>query len=320
MENGIILFGGGKLLIKFASYLKINHQILVITSPRHEKEMIEGNKFIDILTEMNLKVIITKKLSPDVLKLIKAKTLGISFGAPWIFKKDIIDIFNGQLFNNHPTNLPTGRGGAPVSWNIIKGVPKIYSTLHQVTEGIDDGDLVYKHEYEFIETKITPKIYHEKSIIYDFENLKNFIEKIDKGFIFKLIKQNENDSEYLPRLDTSIHGVIDWTISIKKLKRFILAFSDPYIGAWTFLNDDFENKIHIKSVEILSKKKKYHPFQWGLIINIIDKKYDIAVKGGILRVSDLYMENETKIRLGDRLNSPRVYIDKAYSHRATYKP
>lgn len=64
-----------------------------------------------------------------------------------IFRKDILSLATNSL-NIHPSYLPYGRGRDPVVWairdNISAGV-----TLHEINEGVDEGDIWYQEEVPY---------------------------------------------------------------------------------------------------------------------------------------------------------------------------
>ena len=76
---------------------------------------------------------------------------------------------------------------------------------------------------------------------------------------------------YWPRLNADQDGKIDWSWSVKDVVLFIKAFSYPFNGAFSFVN---KNKIKIFDANF-STKKKFHPFQNGLIFR--ENKYEIFV-------------------------------------------
>ena len=99
--NNYLLFGGGDLLLKIALYLKSqNYGICVITSERHfsdKLKFINESTLGELLNANSIKYIISDNVSEDdhVKKYISKSTIGLSFGAAWIFKK------KSGFFKNH---------------------------------------------------------------------------------------------------------------------------------------------------------------------------------------------------------------------------
>ena len=108
------IFGGG-VFVKTA--VRKAHEngwkVVLRTSKRFEND-IDGfsDTALDVFCGNNINNLMKKGRAP------KNGDIGISFSAPWILSKDIIDIFEGRIFNLHNQPLPKYRGGGGASWNI----------------------------------------------------------------------------------------------------------------------------------------------------------------------------------------------------------
>ena len=142
-----------------------NDEIFVVTADRHFSEklkFISDGSFGEFLNENSIKHIISKNVSVDssVKKHISENTIGLSFGAAWIFKKNFIDLFKGKLLNLHGSRLPLDRGGGGFSWRIMRGDKIGISLIHQILPGIDTGDIVDYESYLFPENCRIPLDYY----------------------------------------------------------------------------------------------------------------------------------------------------------------
>ena len=72
----------------------------------------------------------------------------ISINCRNIFKKEIINYFDNEIFNLHDSYLPNERGGALNSWRILNGVNSVGNTIHLIDEGIDTGPIINQIETE----------------------------------------------------------------------------------------------------------------------------------------------------------------------------
>jgi methionyl-tRNA formyltransferase len=124
--NKYMLLGGGKLLCLIAQELRGKYEVFVVTSERHSTELINVDQTPISLVEFLEREQIDFKVSKDITRdsVVASKigddTIGISFGAAWIFRQQFIDLFAGRLFNCHGTRLPQGRGGGAFSWDIMR--------------------------------------------------------------------------------------------------------------------------------------------------------------------------------------------------------
>ena len=94
-----ILFGGGLLLIFTAKRLKeLGFQVFVVTSERHSKETrcidSKTNTLLDWLDDDQIEYVVSQDITIDerVLSAISDVTIGLSFGAAWIFKQEFIEM------------------------------------------------------------------------------------------------------------------------------------------------------------------------------------------------------------------------------------
>ena len=124
----------------------------------------------------------------------------------------------------------------------------------------------------------------------------------------------------MPRLDTNTHGFIDWGWKGSDILNFVKAFDKPHIGASTFYRG---NIIHLQDPLIINRKKKFHPFQSGIIIHKTNKCIHIAVCNGILKITKLsnFKGNAVDfkhIKLGERFHTPIKFLEYAKQKRSIH--
>ena len=98
--DNLILFGGSRLLADFAQFAKKNlpYKLVVFSSKRHLSELIPGSRqtLRQILTKSRIQFFDSPDINQDMnLKRVVNKTsLGIAFGAAWIFERKTAKIFS----------------------------------------------------------------------------------------------------------------------------------------------------------------------------------------------------------------------------------
>ena len=318
----IIFFGGGKVLLNIINdFRENNFKIYLFSSKRLLNEIYEKKSFSEHLLKNNVKYFQTNNINDDknINGLITKNVLGLSFGAPWIFKKDLINKFGGRLLNMHCRRLPKYRGGGGFSWLIMNNYKKGCSLLHKLEVGIDTGPIVKKTDFNFPRHLKTPAEFEDFQYKKDIKFLLEFIRDIKFNKKFDLVDQNDN-SEYWPRLYTPLHGYINWSWDLNSILSFINAFESPYQGASTFING---KKVFIKNCSIITSND-FHPFQNGIIYRKSASKLFVSTDKGTLVVGKVFLENGQSafkiIKAGDRLHTPNIYLDKALSSRAVIKP
>ena len=301
----IIFFGGdrlrenGPLSLLAEHFTKKKIKIIIITDPiRLKKLSCDGLTFKNHLKKKKLKFYTFNKLNEKkIISLIEKDTYGFSINSTWKFSRNIINAFRGNFYNYHAAEIPLERGAGNISWKILQNnIKKGSINIHAIDQEFDTGGIVAKKKILFSKKKkvILPvdflNIIAKNEIIF----LKDFLNNMIKKRKFKKIKQKHTESFYWPRLNADKDGRINWSWDIKNIISFIRAFSKPYKGAFTFLGG---SKIRIFNAEIDSMKRRFHPYQNGIVFRK-DKNYIYISnqKGSIkIRISDiLFAKKDTK--------------------------
>lgn len=294
-------------LVKICKKNKINSEI--ICTPLQLKELNFKSK-IKTFKKLNqsFKTYITKKYNIN-------ETLFIAHGSRWIFSKDIIEnLFLNQIINFHGTRLPYDRGGAGVSWKILRNDRLDNLCVYKVDAGIDTGPVLMNKTY------IIPEKYQIPEELMNFTKerynqfFEDFIKKIIQKKVIRMNGQPKYLGRYNPRLNTQTNGWINWELSSDDIVKFIKAFDNPFDGARTFLGN---KKVIIKKVQLHGGDSSNHPFMSGLVSRH-DKDWLVVSsrdKNMILieQVTDFKGNNYLDfIKEGDRFSTPRKYLDNSY--------
>tara|TARA_E500000331_G_scaffold358610_1_gene427477 strand:- start:11087 stop:12067 length:981 start_codon:yes stop_codon:yes gene_type:complete len=315
-QNTLHIFGGG-VFVKHAVEIakKFDWKIILRTSNRFIKglENYDNDPRVKLFSGNSLSDLMNKGGLPE------SHDVGISFSAPWIIPKKIINLFNNRLYNLHNQPLPKFRGGGGSSWNIMMNDRKGGSCIHLLTPKLDSGEIFALRKFTFPESLSYPKDFDEfisKEAIHLLnEWLTNLLKNGNPGLS---IENNDEESEYWPRLNTNIHAWINWSWDINDIQSFCNAFSFPHSGVKTILNGKV---VHISRSKIELQKKIFHPYQTGLIYKIIDNKLYVAHPGGTMIIEEYKLESDdSKIRLGDRLYTPINKIEESLLTRIQYSP
>jgi methionyl-tRNA formyltransferase len=320
--NRFALFGGGPVLVQLAMYLKsAGVSVHVFTSKRLAESTGTEATLAEQMAELNIPCNVTANIGNDVdaTDIADGGGIGLSFGAPWIFKTSFIDLWDGRLFNSHPAPLPQHRGGGGYSWRILMNERRGETCVHVVTPGLDEGAIVWSKPYVFGEECLIPTDYETVAVSRDIVSLRELLGKLQNGTSLPLTAQNHSSSTYFPRLNTDIHGWINWTHTADDIVRFIRAFDQPYAGASTTV---LGHDVRITGAHLADESLTFHPFQAGLIYRVSEGQYFIASNGGGIRISNItpYSTEHLLPQLGDRLVTPNVKLDAAFEIRTSYRP
>ena len=322
--DNFLLIGGHRMLLDLAKVIiDKNYNLNIIIDKFHLNMKInEKDSLIQKLEDESIsyEVLSASRLTvKDLKNYVSKNTIGISISSPWILNSEIINFFNGKLLNIHTSNLPKNRGGGGFSWQIMMNDMKGGICIHKVDEGIDSGDIVMRLDFNYPSSCKKPADFIDYIEKYEKKIIRRFINNVKEWTTFPTMKQNHNDAEYWPRLNTKKHGFIDWSWKGFEIKQFIDAFDDPYEGASTFVNG---LQLFLKKCEIMPSKKTFHPFQYGIIYHKTDSKIYVAAQKCSLIIScisDCDGENAfRKINLGDRLYTPQKYVEESFCKRVFY--
>lgn len=295
---------------------KMNLSTKIISCPHQVKEYKLDKK----------KVFIFNKLNEKSQNLIKKNfdlnsTLFISLGARWIFKKKIInEIFKNKLINFHGSRLPYDSGGGGFSWRIMRQDRIDNQLVHLVEEGIDSGPILYNKKILIPKECIIPadiEKFRIKNFLIFYED---FIKRIKSKKKFLLKYQPDYIGRYNPRLNTKIHGWINWDLDSYDLINFINAFDEPYDGASTTINNQ---RVFLKNVQLHGGDSSNHPFMSGLVtrhdqdwIVVCTKDKNSLIVEKVIDVNGINIIKN--INVGDRFCTSKKKIEDAKSIRVKY--
>jgi methionyl-tRNA formyltransferase len=315
----LIIIGYSKLALRL--YEKFSKS-LIIEIIYSERELKEFNKEIKLLKKHN--IFLVKDIDRYLQKLNNKKsTIIFSLGSSFIFKNKILNLYKNRIFNCHNTDLPRWKGGGDISYRIMNEYNNGATTIHEISDKIDEGRIVFQKKYKIKLNDTTPyklrKLVEKKA----YNHLILFFNKLfsRKKFFYK--KNKNSIGFYLPRLNTDIHGAINWDWDGREIKNFINAFSTPYRGAFCFCR---KKKVRIFKAKLIKQQFLKHPFMYGIIFRIYKNNIYVAAKDYSLIINKKDIKLEKNLDEGDRLYTPQSTIDLSkslrviYSHKgATYK-
>jgi methionyl-tRNA formyltransferase len=290
---------------------------VVITSP-------------DQATEFPLNPLVTKFVMTNVDDELDAflrseqidgtSALAMSFGARWIFRKRHIEgSFKNHLVNVHGSRLPFDKGGGGFSWRILKGDRIGNLLIHAVDEGVDTGNVLKSAKYIIPDTVLRPIDYLHDNARRCLPFVETFVADLQSGVAFATANQPTYAGSYYPRLNTDLHGWINWEWGGLDISRFICAFDNPYAGAQTILQNQ---PVRIRQAHLHGGEPSSHPFMAGLVLRHDGDWIVVATAdGSAILIEEVLLNGAnilSRIKEGDRFVTPRETLDSALSTRARY--
>ena len=117
-----------------------------------------------------------------------------------IVNKKFLDLSDHNIVI-HESDLPKGKGWAPLFWQIIEGRRKITFTVFEVNEHVDDGDVYFKENLYFKGYELYPEIREMqagmriKCCIKLINNLEKLHAKKQRGLSSYYKRRTKKDSE-----------------------------------------------------------------------------------------------------------------------------
>ncbi len=213
-----------------------------------------------------------------------------------ILPKTTIEL--STFINVHYSPLPQYRGRANVNWAIINNESHAAISIHLISPGLDEGNILYQQLIP-IELNDTVASLYEKLNQIQKENLSITVIKALQGDWG--IAQNHEQATYgCTRLPED--GEINWSDSTKKISGLIRALVPPFPGAFTYFKGE---KLIVWQAKIINNAPQYIGRIPGRIINIspIEGHIDVLTGDGILRLIEVQLIGQEKTQAAKVIKS-----------------
>lgn len=173
----------------------------------------------------------------EVLDIIKEKEIDWLFIIGWsqIAGRELLNTPKRGVLGMHPTLLPIGRGRAAIPWAIIKGLEKTGVTLFKLDEGVDTGPILDQQVIELNESIDAMKLYNlvDRAHIL---LMNKVIPNILQDSVEMFVQDEDKATEWHGRKPED--GLIDLNGSVEDAHRLIRAVTQPYPGAFVFIDSE----------------------------------------------------------------------------------
>ena len=315
--RGITLIGAGNMLLKAVELIdKLKIETCVILAPRHENKILDKE-----LKKYNTLIIKSKDINKDIncmKKLHEYSRLCMCFGPAWIFSNDILEIFEGRIFNFNGIPIPNYLGGAHFTWQILNNSHQGGAYIQQITDKLDRGPIAMSKQYLLPENLKLPEEYEKYNNEKGLDIIEEFFRISLTGSKVCNLSYDEVEWEkrtYYPRLKTDENAWINWMWTGEEIYQFCNAFDCPYPGARTMLKGKI---VSLTNAKLCDQEIKHHPYCYGLIIRVEKSKGRawIAVSKGTIEVTLEEVgspNNKAFWRPGDRLSTPQKILTNSLS-------
>lgn len=230
-----------------------------------------------------------KNLNPDLI---------VVCGYKYIIPGKIFNIPKFRTINIHPSYLPSYRGQHVVNWAIVNGETETGVTIHFIDKGIDTGDIIFQKKIPIL-LEDSASTLHDRIYRVACELLESVLNNISSGKTLQATKQDDSKASYF-RPRNPEDGLIDWSKQGIEIYNLIRALVKPWPGAYSYIK---AKKVIFWNAIFETGSYGFSP---GTIIDNLDSKLVISVKGGKLSVDDYAAldentgETNIELQIGDK--------------------
>ena len=185
--------------------------------PYHAVSTIKGDEAYNLLADCQ----------PDLVVVL---------GWSEILPERLLDLATIGTVGTHAALLPHNRGSAPINWALIHGEKETGNTMMWLDKDVDSGDIVDQMAFP-----ITPfdtcKTLYDQVADTNAAMLMKLLAELKAGNRPVLPIENETDEPILPRRRPK-DGLVNWQQPAEKIYDFVRALTNPYPGAFTYLNGE----------------------------------------------------------------------------------
>lgn len=190
----------------------------------------------DVAIEAGVPCVGFQKLNePEIVSQVHEWRPDLLFavGLSQLVKAELLAVPKLACIGFHPTQLPRGRGRAPVAWLVLDAIPGA-ATFFVMDEGADSGPILVQEPFDVRSAddaeQVTASL--EQAIV---RALDRWLPKLLAGE-WNPQPQDDTAATYHGKRAPE-DGWIDWNKSAREIDALIRAAGRPHPGAFTFLKD-----------------------------------------------------------------------------------
>ena len=215
-----------------------------------------------------------------------------------IIPEEILNLFNGHIYNIHASLLPRWRGAAPIHRAIEAGDKETGITIMKIVNQLDAGPMIMKEKVP-ISAEDTTDFLSKKLSKLGASMINAFLKNIERGKVIKLEKQNEEDVTYAKKIN-KLEAIADFNNSPEVLCQKIRAFN-PF----PMININFEGKsLKIVKAKIYNKEIKKNVAIGKLFLQGEDLL--LSLSSGVLKLEEVRLEGKKTMIASDFVKGHQV--------------
>ena len=172
---------------------------------------------------------------PATIKAIREANLDYLLVIGWsqLVAPEVFPHVKRALLGMHPTQLPEGRGRAPIPWTILKGLKQSGVSMFELRPEVDSGDIMAVESFDVDPDETATRLYEKASQAHV-----TLIRRTWPDIIAGTLRgqpQDESKATHWPQRSPA-DGEITEQMSLEEIDRLVRATTRPYPGAF-LIND-----------------------------------------------------------------------------------
>ena len=215
-----------------------------------------------------------------------------------IIPEEILNLFNGHIYNIHASLLPRWRGAAPIHRAIEAGDKETGITIMKIVNQLDAGPMIMKEKVP-ISAEDTTDFLSKKLSKLGASMINTLLNNLERGKVIKLEKQNEEDVTYAKKIN-KLEAIADFNNSPEILCQTIRAFN-PF----PMININYEGKsLKIVKAKIYNKEIKKNLAIGRLFLQGEDLL--LKLSSGVLKLEEVRLEGKKTMIASDFVKGHQV--------------
>ena len=229
--------------------------------PIGRKQKVVFSSVKKLAIEFNIEIFQPEKFSSEYVEKLKSLNLDAIVVAAYgkILPKEILDVPKYGSFNVHASLLPKFRGASPIQASIVNCEEKTGISIIQMTERLDDGDILKMVETPIAINETTLELSERLSKL-GAKAMCEVLKEVLNG-VETRVSQSEEEATYVSKIKKEM-GKIDFNAKALVIHKLICGFSE-WPTAYCYLNGKtlkvFKSRLREETLgkpgEIVSKKE-----------------------------------------------------------------
>lgn len=239
-ERNIIAIGRSRYLYDGIKHVTANGYTVraIVTEEAYEEYDIKHQDFEKLANEIGAAFFMIRSLEqPELLSILEKYQVRAAISANWKYtiQPRMLDRFECGILNFHLGNLPDYKGNATVNWSIINGERYINGNIHKMDPVLDAGDIISRKSIPIQNESYIADILAEAEKLAP-ELYRQALDRVWNDPQACELKGSVQGLRCYPRLPED--GRVNWHLPAEQVVRLVRASSHPYLGAFSFLNDE----------------------------------------------------------------------------------